>query len=304
VSPQFDVVNAAFGVPGGGSSSRIVFSPGVESAADFISDVGILHNQGQVVLLSIGGANSPVRLNTSTDVDNFVNSVSGIVNTYGFDGIDIDFENGSLTLNAGDTDINNPTSPTVVNLISALHQLSDQFGPGFVITMAPETFGVQFAFAAYGGERGGTRGAYVPVINLTRNILTYVHVQDYNTGSVTALDFRDYNQGSADFHVAMTDMLLQGFPIAGGRFGRFERLDPTQVAFGVPAGPLAGQGYTAPADLMNSLEYIIHGISFGGQYRLTDTYPTMLGLMTWSVNWDRYYGFQLSNTIGPYLHSL
>jgi chitinase len=304
VSPDFDVINIAFATAAPGSTSRIEFSvdPVLGTPTQFQSEVRSAQGQGKIANLSIGGANSPVLLNNDTDLANFVTSVSSLVQNYGFNGIDIDFEGNSLILNPGDTDFRNPTTPSVVNLISALHQLKAQFGPDFVISMAPETLFVQAGIVAYGGPYG----AYLPVIYGTQDILSYVHVQDYNSGPMQALDGRIYTQGNADFHVAMTEMLLQGFPIAGDPNRVFPPLPPEQVAFGVPASPRAGQGYTPPGDLEKALDYLINHNSFGGSYQLMDPlgYSNMLGMMTWSINWDASNGFQVSRRISQFLHGL
>src|SRR5215470_8922754 len=259
VSSQFDIINVAFGRPVTGSTSTIDFTVGsFESKAQFIADVAALHQQGKKVVLSIGGANTLVQLNTATDLQDFVTSVSSIVNQFGFDGIDIDFEISSVTLDQGDVDFKNPTTPAIVNLIQALHQLKTAFGAGSVISMAPETFGVQAGFRQYSGRAG----AYLPVIFGIRDILTYVHVQDYNTGTRFGLDGKIYAQGTADFHVAMTEMLLQGFPVAGDAANIFPALPPEQVAFGVPASSVAtGGGFTTTADLQNAVNYLVKGIS-------------------------------------------
>ena len=37
--------------------------------------------------------------------------------------------------------------------------------------------------------------------------LTYIHVQHYNAGSGIGMDGNNYNQGTADYEVAMADML-------------------------------------------------------------------------------------------------
>ena len=50
------------------------------------------------------------------------------------------------------------------------------------------------------------------MIHGVRDILTILHVQHYNTGSVTALDNQCYNSGTADFHVAMAEMLIDRLP--------------------------------------------------------------------------------------------
>src|SRR5262249_39033629 len=128
VSPDWDVIDLAFGEPVAGSTATIGFTPfSGTSTAEMQSDIQILHGRGKKGLLSIGGANGHVVLNTSTDRTNFVNSVSSIIQTYGLDGIDIDFEGQSVHLNAGDTDFANPTTPLIVNLIGAIRDVRNRF---------------------------------------------------------------------------------------------------------------------------------------------------------------------------------
>jgi chitinase len=304
VSTAWDVVNIAFGEPVAGSTSQIGFTPDTfTSQAEMRSDIQILHGRGKKVLLSIGGANGHVQLRNATERAQFVSSVRSIINTYGLDGIDIDFEGGSVVLNAGDTDFRNPTTPVITNLISAVREIRNAHGPGFVLSMAPETFFVQVGFDAY----GPSAGAYLPVIHGLRDILTYIHVQHYNTGSVTALDGRAYSSATADFHVAMAEMLLRGFPIAHNANNVFPALRPDQVAIGLPATPqAAGSGFTTAAVVHRALDYLVKGQSFGGQYVLRNPagYRAFRGLMTWSINWDRFGGFSFSTPHRSYLNSL
>jgi chitinase len=304
VSPAWDVINIAFGEPVPGSTAQIGFTPDTfTSVAEMQSDVQILHGRGKKVLLSIGGANGHVQLRNSTERAQFVSSVRSIINTYGLDGMDIDFEGSSVTLNAGDTDFRNPTTPVITNLISAVREIRNGFGPGFVLSMAPETFFVQVGFDAY----GPSAGAYLPVIHGLRDILTYIHVQHYNTGSVTALDGRAYSSATADFHVAMAEMLLAGFPVAHNANNVFPALRPDQVAIGLPATPqAAGSGFTSAAVVHQALNYLIRGQSFGGQYVLRNPagYRAFRGLMTWSINWDRFGNFSFSTPHRSYLNGL
>jgi chitinase len=135
--------------------------------------------------------------------------------------------------------------------------------------------------------------------------MSWVHVQDYNSGGTNALDGKNYNQGTADFLVAMTEMLVHGFTLANGQ--TFPGFPPSQVALGVPAGPGAASGGIAtPTAVRQALDYLINGKAFGGQYVLQNPagYPSLRGLMTWSVNWDQVNGFALSNTVAPFLHGL
>ena len=304
VSAAWDVINIAFGEPVAGSTAQIGFTPDTfTSTAEMQSDIRILHGRGKKVLLSIGGANGHVQLRNATERGQFVSSVRSIISTYGLDGIDIDFEGSSVTLNAGDTDFRNPTTPVITNLISAIREIRNGVGSGFVLSMAPETFFVQVGFDAY----GPSAGAYLPVIHGLRDILTYIHVQHYNTGSVTALDGRAYSSGNADFHVAMAEMLLRGFPIAHNANNVFPALRQDQVAIGLPAIPqAAGSGFTPAPEVQRALDYIIKGQSFGGVYVLRNPagYRAFRGLMTWSINWDRFNGFSFSTPHRSYLNGL
>jgi chitinase len=302
VSPDWDVIDLAFGEPVGGSSSQIGFTPDTRtSVAEVQSDVQILHSRGKKVLLSIGGANGHVELDTAAQQKEFVDSVTGIIRQYGLDGIDIDFEGSSVHLNGGDNDLAHPTTPLVVNLIAALHQLHNTFGPNFILTMAPETFFVQIGFQVY----GGSAGAYLPVINNVRDILTVLHVQDYNAGSALALDNQIYNQATPDFHVAMTEMLITGFPVAGIN-QTFAGLRPDQVAIGLPANTNAGNGWTPVPQVQQALSYLILGKSFGGKYVLRNPagYRSLRGLMSWSINWDRFASFDFSHNHRQFLNAL
>jgi chitinase len=304
VSRDYDVIDLAFGEPVPGSRSQIQFVPDARtSVAEIQADVAQLKSEGKKVLLSIGGANGTIELNTATDKQNFINSVAGIVNQYGLNGIDIDFEGSSVALNAGDLDFRTPTTPKIVNLIAALRALSDRFGPGFILSMAPETFYVQVGFQSY----GGAAGAYLPVIHGVRDKLTFIHVQHYNTGTVLGLDGVAYASGNADFQVAMAEMLMAGFPVGGNPDRLFPGLREDQVAIGLPASPqAAGSGYTPPTEIVKAINYLVRGQSYGGRYvmRRPIGYPNFRGVMVWSINWDRFNNSTFSRGVRPALNSL
>ncbi len=109
---------------------------------------------------------------------------------------------------------------------------------------------------------------------------------------------------SAEFHVAMTDMLLAGFPVAGNTNNVFPALREDQVAFGAPAAVSAGNGYVAPAVVQQAVDCLVKGTNCTGYTPRSGTNPDFRGLMTWSINWDNFYNceFQLQN--GAYLKSL
>ncbi|MFD9354308.1 chitinase [Streptomyces sp. NPDC060031] len=312
VPGSWDVINLAFGEPTSVTSGDIRFSlcpvaecPNAESAAEFKAAVKAKQAAGKKVLISIGGQNGQVQLATTAARDAFVSSVGKIIDEYGLNGLDIDFEGHSLSLATGDTDFRAPTTPGIVNLISAVKTLKARYGPDFVLTMAPETFFVQLGYQYYGsGPWGGQdprAGAYLPVIHALRDDLTLLHVQDYNSGSVMALDNQYHSMGGADFHIAMTDMLLTGFPVAGNSSRVFPALRPDQVAIGLPATTNAGNGHTPPAEVNKALDCLTKKAGAScGSYQTHGTWPALRGLMTWSINWDRFGSWEFSRNFDAY----
>ncbi|MGW7350087.1 chitinase [Streptomyces sp. Z26] len=313
VPDSWDVIQLAFGEPTSTTSGDIQFQlcpkdecPNVESEDEFKAAVKEKQAAGKKVLLSIGGQNGQVQLKDEAARDKFVESVSGIIDRYGLDGLDIDFEGHSLSLDPGDTDFREPKTPVVVNLIDALKTLKGKYGDGFALTMAPETFFVQLGYQFYGpgpdGAQDARAGAYLPVIHALRDDLTMLHVQDYNSGPIKGLDDQFHTMGNADFHIAMTDMLLTGFPVAGDKDKVFPALDPGQVAIGLPASESAGGGHTPPAEVNKALDCLTKG-SDCGSYEPSGTWPDLRGLMSWSINWDAFGEWQFMKNFDSYYGS-
>ncbi|MFS8363265.1 chitinase [Streptomyces sp. CWNU-52H] len=310
VPDSWDVIDLAFGEPTSTTSGDIRFDrcpaaecPGVETDAEFKAAIEAKQAAGKKVLISIGGQNGQVQLTTTAARDTFVSSVSHIIDTYGLDGLDIDFEGHSLALDADDTDFKNPKTPVIVNLISALKTLKAEYGDDFVLTMAPETFFVQLGHQYYGtGPWGGQdprAGAYLPVIHALRDDLSLLHVQDYNSGPIMGLDNQYHSMGGADFHIAMTDMLLTGFPVAGNAADVFPPLRPDQVAIGMPASTNAGNGHVPTSEVDKALDCLTKKTDCGS-YATHGTWPDLRGLMTWSINWDRFGGWEFSKNFDAY----
>lgn len=303
VNPKYNVIQIAFGISGP-DNATISFTPENTSVAEFKADIQALQSQGRKVLLSLGGQNGIITLNTAQQKTAFVNSMKAILDEYNFDGFDIDVEGGhSLQLDAGDNNFMNPATAKVVNMISAIREIINYRkgkGRDCWLTMAPETYYVQTAF---GSTYSPLVGAYLPLIHALRNELTFIHPQYYNTGTVMGMDNRIYAQATPDFIVAMTEMLLKGFPVMGtGQ--TFPALREDQVAFGLPAVPSAAPsgGYLAPAGVKQALNYLTKGQSFGGQYVLQKAggYPGLRGIMTWSINWDRTNNDEFANNYYDY----
>ena len=284
IDPRYNVIEVAFAEPAVGTTYDMVFVPSQVSPTTFGLQVDALHAQGRKVLISIGGANATVHLNSDLERDQFVSSVLDIIADYGFDGIDIDLEGASVSSTGGT--IANPTDASINRLIDAINTIADQFeitnGTPMMLTMAPETAYVQGGMSAF----GGIWGAYLPIIDALRDRIDILQVQLYNSGSMYGIDGGIYTQGTADFIVSQTEAVIQGFNTSGGAF---EGLAPEHVAVALPAcASAAGGGYTDTATVRMAIEYLLGTGPQPGSYTLAQPggYPSLRGMMTWSINWD------------------
>ncbi|WP_432253079.1 chitinase [Streptomyces sp. HNM1019] len=268
VQDQYDIIAVAF-ADATGSPGAVDFTldpaVGYGSEQQFKDDIKAKQAAGKSVVISIGGQNGTVSVNDSTSANNFANSVYALMNEYGFNGVDIDLENG---LNA-------------TYMTQALRSLSAKAGSGLVITMAPQTIDMQ-----------STSNTYFQTALNIKDILTVVNMQYYNSGSMLGCDGKVYSQGSVDFLTALACIQLEG------------GLSPSQVGLGLPASTRgAGSGYVSPAVVNNALDCLARGTNCGS-FKPARTYPGLRGAMTWSTNWDATAGNAWSNAVGPKVHGL
>ncbi len=304
VSPQWDVILVAFAnvnhlAPEGTMQMHVRVRPGWPplDLAQTKEDIAWLHSHGRKVLISLGGGGEYFTLANQDSIPNFVDSVTQIVEEYGFDGIDLDFESPSLALDPGDTDFRHPKTASVVNLITSLHELRAHFGPKFMLTLVPEGTQIPGGYVGYGGQFG----SYLPLLWGVRDILTFVDVQDYNTPPFEGLDGEVYQVGSVDYDAAMTELLLHGFPV-DGRAGEFF---PAIPADKVAVGFLTGEA--TPQRVSGAMQYLITGKAPAGvtyPLRRPGGYRGMIGAMFWTVDGDRDENYAFSNLVGPQLHGI
>jgi chitinase len=297
ISPQWDVVIVAFATPDKNSPEGTMqfHTPAGLDTEQFKADIAYLKSQGKKVMISLGGGGQHFTLADPNRVPNFVSSVTRIVEEYGFDGIDVDFESPSLSIDPGDTDFKHPTTPSIVNLISALRQLHDHFGPGFMISLVPEGTQIPSGYPSYGGQFG----SYLAITYAIRDILSFIDVQDYNTPPLQGLDGEIYQPGTVDYHAAITELLLHGFNVGGDPKHFFPPMPADKVAVGFLTGD------TTPDVVNQAMDYIITGKAPAGTtYKLRNPsgYPGMIGAMFWTIDGDRRGNYNFSNRVGPQLH--
>ncbi|HWD04175.1 MAG TPA: chitinase, partial [Amycolatopsis sp.] len=60
----------------------------------------------------------------------------------------------------------------------------------------------------------------------------------------------------------------------------------------------------SPAEVQTAVTCLAHGTGCGSYTLRGGPSPALRGLMTWSVNWDRYYGWAFQNAHRPFLDGL
>lgn len=284
VDARYKVVNISFAVPQTGTDYKMEFIPDQVNSTTLISQIQFLQSQGRTVNISLGGAGTHIALDQISKRDTFINTMNTILNTYGFDGIDIDLEGNSVVVSGGTIAI--PVDAKIINLIDAIKQIMSDYRPTYnrkmFLSMAPETAFVQGGMSAY----GGIWGAYLPIIDALRDSIDILHVQLYNSGSMYGIDGNIYTQGTADFIVAMTEACIQGFNTSGGFFNG---LPASKIVVGLPACSLAaGGGFADTLMVKSAIDYLIGNGPQPGSYSLIQSgaYADLRGMMTWSINWD------------------
>lgn len=285
IDNRYNVIIVAFALPTSDTDMNMHFFPEGSSIASFKTKIETLQSQGKKVLISIGGGFINIDLASTVNKNAFVSTVTTIINTYGFDGIDIDIEGGNSILIDGGT-IAAPANISQINLIAAIKEIMYNYrmthSRKMDLTMAPETAYVQGGKSAFTNFWGG----YLPLIDAMRDSIDILQVQLYNSGTMYGIDDSIYTQGTVDFLVAMTEAVIQGFNTDGGIF---TGLPASKVAIGLPAcASAAGGGYVDTATVRSAIAYLIGNGPQPGSYILSNAsgYPTLRGMMTWSINWD------------------
>lgn len=229
--------------------------------AEFIQDIKDLKAKGQHVIISVGGAEGRIEINSDAAADLFAEGLIDIIEEYGFEGVDIDLEGSAVS--------------GVDYIAGALRKVHDHFGDDFIITMAPETYYIQ----ADRLSSNDITTSYLRLALEIKDILTICYPQFYNSGGMNGYGGTVVNPGNADFLTSLSTLIIE----AG--------LRPDQVALGVPSTTqAAGSGYVEPSVVRNAVFALANGTS-SGNFTAPEAYPAIRGVMTWSINWDATNGY-------------
>jgi chitinase len=278
VPKEYNVVAVAF-MKGSGIPT---FKPFNVSDAEFRRQVGVLNSQGRAVLISLGGADAHIELRSGQEQP-LANEIIRLVETYGFDGLDIDLEQSAIDFAANKT-----------VLPAALKLVKDHYagqGKHFIISMAPE-----FPYLTSAGK-------YVGYLQALEGYYDFIAPQFYNQGG-DGVWVPEANNGAGAWIAQNNDVLKEDFlyylteSLVTGTRG-FTRIPADKFVIGLPANnDAAATGYVIDKTVVGN---VLKRLAIKGL--------PIKGLMTWSVNWDNGsskdglpYNWEFSRRYGPLIH--
>ncbi|NYH11148.1 chitinase [Pseudomonas moraviensis] len=280
VPKEYNVVAVAF-MKGSGIPT---FKPFNVSDAEFRRQVGVLNSQGRAVLISLGGADAHIELRAGQEQP-LANEIIRLVETYGFDGLDIDLEQSAIDFAANKT-----------VLPAALKLVKDHYagqGKHFIISMAPE-----FPYLT-------TSGKYVGYLQALEGYYDFIAPQFYNQGG-DGVWVPEANNGNGAWIAQNNDAMKEDFlyylteSLVTGTRG-FTKIPADKFVIGLPSNvDAAATGYVIDKTVVGN-----------AMKRLAVKGHPIKGLMTWSVNWDNGtskdrvpYNWEFSRRYGPLIHGV
>ena len=260
----YNVVNVAFiGWNADGSIYPIFDEPDKDFTLSKAT-VAALQAQGRKVLISIGGGLSPILTgadNNAAFIDAMVAGIQGVVEAYGFDGVDFDVEHFS-----GDY---YECGQVIVKVVSALKF----WRSSLLISAAPE---LPNLYPEGAGVAAG-QNEYAPIFAEAMACFDWVQPQLYNAWS--QVQTTEYAQKYAQ-------LLDAGYTASGWGHTFDVRVPAGNLLLGYPAAPGgAGSGYIAPEQVVQ----MVKDLKAKG--------TAIRGLMTWSIGWDETDGWKWSKAV-------
>ncbi|MGL5335681.1 MAG: immunoglobulin-like domain-containing protein [Enterovibrio sp.] len=279
INPHYNVVDVSF-MKVHGNNPIPTFVLATETGmteAQFIEQIGKLNSQGRAVLLALGGADAHIELRKGQE-QAFADEIIRQVETYGFDGIDLDLEQTAVT--AAD---NQTVIPAALRIVKDHYRAQ---GKNFLITMAPE-----FPYLVTGG-------AYIPYLEGLEGYYDWINPQFYNQGGdglyIDGVGWIAQNNDALkeEFIYYISDSLINGTR-------GFYKIPHNKLVFGIPSSiDAAATGFVKePQKLFNAFN------------KLSQQKQPLRGVMTWSINWDvgknsagQSYDSSFIKTYGPFIH--
>ncbi len=246
------------------------FSPG--SKTRIKEGIKSLQNAGKKVILSMGGATGGEMRFRQDQTDQLTATFIKYMDEYGFDGIDIDWEGGTL----GDRE----SQQTTISALKEAKKIQNSKGKEFMITMAPE-----LPYLKYNTEHG-SQGSYIPFLKGLDGIYDFINPQYYNgwafgpfidqeekdyLGVNTSYISNDDSEYRGEFYYLVTKYLTTKY---SSQNDFYEKIPTNKFVLGAATNEPAGRGAATRESIYKA--YVL----------LENDNIHIRGLMTWAINFD------------------
>jgi Chitinase len=241
------------------------FRPYYGDDKSFRAEIAKLNGQGRAVLISLGGADAHIEFHKG-DETKLSNEIIRLVDTYGFDGLDIDLEQGAI-----EKADNRTVIPEALKMVRSHYQAQ---GKHFIISMAPEFPNLL-----------NTSPLYAPYINSLEGVYDFIAPQLYNQAGA-GIGFQPDNPEQDGYWVSYAQnddskkyefLYYLSKDLITGKYKNFAVQIPSdKLVLGLPSShSAAGNGMVKDPQVV---------------YRVFESLAKenlpLKGVMTWSVNWD------------------
>ena len=303
VPEGYDIVMLGFAREDESGEGTITFSVNQDSLGDalnyteenFKEDIQKVKARGQKIVLSIGGAGNPIHITNSSQANNFVSSVTNLIEIYDLDGIDIDIEENTETL---ETMRDNPKI-----LGDTIRQIRTNSGLGddFVLTLCGST--ESFYSAENPKKSSNDLYYYSPLAKELNDILTFSSIMLYSTGSEWGI----YKE-NGDTRIEVFPGTVEFGPAFVSRIIEEDGVDPSKLTLCYKATNVGNEEcYLDPTKIAESLEVLIEGKTITGDrvgpFTPPQAYPNFGGVVIWSINIDAKNSNAIYNSVNNYLNN-
>lgn len=274
IPDYYDIINIAFARGNTNNDGTISYSLDTYlmsalnyTEEEFKEDIKQLQKKGKKVLISIGGSNDKgINILNATQAENFANSVSNIIDEYGFNGIDIDIEQGNINAEYFE---------------KAIVLLSDKYASNLMFTLNSSATGMRSA-----NVNNGTDNLWYDIAVRLNDIFSIISIRYYNSGTQRGYDYETVysrEQGHISFITALAVKQLEDSNFKENQIGLCILGSEDKEVENLP------KAYMEPTDIVNALKSIMEGIDLQLEYKNfvpPRAYKELRAVTTWSINKD------------------
>lgn len=249
---------------------------------EFKEDIKQLQQKGKKVLISIGGSNDKgINITNNEQAQNFANSVADIIDEYGFNGIDLDIEQGNINAEYFER---------------AIRLLSDKYASNLMFNLNSSATDMRSA-----NVNNGKDNLWYDIAVRLNDIFSIISIRYYNSGTQRGYDYEKVysrEQGHISFITALAVKQLEDSNFKENQIGICILGNEDDESEITP------KAYMGPNDIVNALRSIMEGIDLNLEYKNfvpPRAYEELRATTIWAINTDE--NDNMAKAIKQYLNT-